>query len=85
MTCAMSVVETKGPEILSRQSVQSKTTNTLGKLDPLERNVALEDQSIRFALHLSRLSKVQGSRGVSGSIQELSTRVAEINSIGIND
>ena len=85
MTCAVSVIETFLPEKLSGESVEGKATGAFRKDCPVQRNVSLEYQRIRFALHLSRLGEVHGTGGVGGPVEVLPARVTEVHRPGVND
>src|SRR3954470_7587969 len=85
MAGAMTVIQTLVPEKLTSHHVNGKPTGPFRKANAFERNVALEYKSVSFPFHLSRFTKVQSARGVSGAIQVLSSRVAEIYSLGVDD
>src|SRR5215472_3982539 len=85
MACSMTVVQTLGPKKLPSQRVEGEATDTFWKFDLLKSNVAFQNKRVCFAFHLCRFAKVKGSCSVGCAVQILSSRIAEIDCLWINN
>lgn len=70
--------------MLPSQRVQRKTSCAFGEDDLIQCDVAFQNESVGFNLSGSRLPKVQRASNVSSPIKILRSRVAQVDSLGID-
>ena len=85
MSGPMPIIQTFLPEKLPGERVQSEPTGSFGEDGFVKSDDAFEDQRVCSLLHVRRFSEMQGSGRVSGSIQVLRARIAEVDRLRIND
>lgn len=76
---AVPVVEALFPEELAGEGVEREARGALGEDGRVERDDALEDERVRFALHCCWGAPVQGARRVGRAVEVLGSRVAEVD------
>ena len=81
---AVPVVEPLFPEELARERVEREARGALGEDGRVERDDALEDERVRFALHFGWGAQVQGPRRVGCAVEVLGARVAEVDGAGVD-
>lgn len=70
--------------MLASQAVKRKASCALGKYRSVQCNVPLEHQGVGELLGFRRLSEVQSSCCIGGSVEVLRPRVAQVNGIRVN-
>ena len=81
----MPVIQTLLPQKLPSQRVQREPSGSFREDDFVESNHALQNQRIGFLLHGRGFPEMQSTGGVSGSVQILGPRIAEIDRLWINN
>ena len=84
MACPVPVVEPFFPQELPRERVEREAGRAFGEHGGVEGDDALEDQRVRFPLHVGRGAEVQGPRRVRGAVEVLGARVAEVDGFGVD-
>lgn len=80
----VAVVEPFSPEELAGERVEREARGALGEDGRVERDDALEDERVRFALHFGWGAQVQSPRRVGRAVEVLGARVAEVDGAGVD-
>jgi len=84
VTGSVTEVETVGPESTTSKDIQKVSRSSIGEDSRVNGNVTLENASEAALFISSGGLEVQCTGHISGSINVLSTRVAQVDQVGVN-
>lgn len=72
MACAMEVIESFCPQVLSRKRIDLKSCRAFRENSPIDSDMALQDESVCTRFFRGGCSERDGTSGISGAVPKIS-------------